>query len=173
MSTEVITCYLLRCDIQADDCYENLTDHDTEGDIHGSSPEEIRGWATGSNYEFDWIALPEGRDVCPQCRQALGDKPHGFIPDARGSSMCLLCRGWATDHEGLGVVRGQLEIPRDPVPMPDHHGAYREPGKGWIPNHPGCSTCEWERAQAATAIHPDVLDAEDGAPLKLSDRKLN
>lgn len=112
MSTEVITCYKLRCDAKAaDDCHKTLIDSDTEGDIHGSSPEEIRGWATGSNYDFDWIALPNGQDCCPACRPALGGQNHAFAPDPQAPSVCLLCDEWATDGpHGLEVVPGQLEL---------------------------------------------------------------
>lgn len=113
MSAEAITCYVLKCDIKvASDCHETLNDPDTEGDIHGSTPEEVRKWATGRDYDFDWITLPKGQDCCPECRRSVAEGQHDFAPDPEVPSCCLFCEEWATEGEhGLEVVPGQLEVP--------------------------------------------------------------
>lgn len=43
------------------------------------------------------------------------------------------------------------------------HGAHREEGKTWTPNHDDCAACDELTREAHGAIHPDVLAAEDGA----------
>jgi hypothetical protein len=112
MSTEAITCHVLKCDIEvASDCDGNFIDRENEGLIHGSSPEEVREWATGRDYDYDWISLPDGRDSCPECRRSVAGSQHGFVPDPEVPSCCLFCEEWATEGDhGLEVVPGQLEI---------------------------------------------------------------
>jgi hypothetical protein len=117
MSTKAITCHTLHCDAEAsDDCRGTFIDSDSEGTIHGSTPEEVRKWATGRNYDGDWVTLPDGRDVCSDCRSALAAKPHPFFPEA-GTDLypfCALCGEPPNDDEELHdnvEVPGQMEIP--------------------------------------------------------------
>jgi hypothetical protein len=119
MTTKAITCYTLHCDASdaSDDCAGKLVDGDTEATIHATSPQEIRSWATGRDYEYDWVHLADGRDVCPDCRVTLARHPHPFMADTpawQPYPFCALCGEPPIDDDQLhdhAEVPGQLEIP--------------------------------------------------------------
>lgn len=105
MSTEQIACFKLRCDTKiSDQCEDSLKDWDTEGDIHGSTPEEIRLWAHAatSNGGFNWWITPKA-DTCGACRREIGKHAHDFTANEPGSDICAYCED---SHE----IPGQIAI---------------------------------------------------------------
>lgn len=123
MSVEQITCNKLHCDVKiSDECEETFSDPDTDGVVHGSTPEEIRRWAHAetSGGGYSWWISPAG-DACGACRREIGKRDHDFAPSSPGSSVCAYCEEWATEgrrdrHCGPGGTPRAVDCLGSPRP---------------------------------------------------------
>lgn len=102
MSATPMTCHLLDCDR----CGDPYKDEDSEGRYHGSTPEEIRRWASVSD---SWV-ITKDEDVCDLCAKKASEQPHEFLPGP--DLFCAWCKEWADDelHTNAPIL-GQTEIP--------------------------------------------------------------